>query len=95
MSKTRYVGRTKFGRVANKKTRYVGISKYGRVARDEPTIIETLKQAVGLGRFGKRNVSHAKRKLAIAQISARAALERFGKRKPTGAAKKLAELLAE
>jgi len=91
----RYVGRTKFGRVATKnKTRYIGRSKYGRVADviTSPTLDEKLNQRISLGKFGKRNVTKEKRLLAISKLSARAAIEKFGRRMSTGAAKKLAEL---
>ena len=92
MPGTRYVGRSKFGRVATKnKTRYVGKSKYGRVA-GSPTLEEKLIQRISLGKFGKRNVTNEKRQLAISKLSMRAAMEKFGRRMPTGAAKKLANL---
>ena len=95
MPGTRYVGRSKFGRVATKnKTRYVGRSKYGRVADviASPTMEDKLRQRIILGKFGKRNVTREKMQLAISKLSNRAAMEKFGRRMPTGAAIKLAEM---
>ena len=84
---SRFVGRSKKGRVfSNVAERYVGKSKYGRVADVAPSSAEKLDSRIALGRFGKRNVTIAKRRKLLKQ---RAALEKFGKRRPTGAAKLL------